>query len=315
MGCKLKIVLRTQATTWMPVEDPPGVILNPNSKHRPVGSASFRNKETQILLKNPSSEVTGAQIECRKHIHQSEKPQTAIFQFASPVQLIPHTASSDLNPMIQEQDNIQKTAAYSQTSSGADSLSIKPRRSRISAKPVPPGRVVVNPELLESLRGLPLPHAARSIGISVTAFKAACRKLGIRRWEHTRGRARDWNGGRAGPGQDKPGVSFPNISSSPPPASPPPASPLPAHESGRIAASWRESPLPSSDYDSDREVLDAAMLSLQRSPWSDSEAGPDLACDAEALERILQVMGAGHDDAAADSEEGLVEWPQEGVCA
>ena len=294
------------------MEDPRVVILNLNSKHRPVGSASFRNKETQILLKNPSSEVTGTQTECRKHIHRSEKTQTAISQFASSVQLIPHTASSDLNPMAQGQDNIQKTAAYSQTSSGAVSLSIKPRRSRISAKSVPPGRVVVTPELLESLRGLPLPHAARSIGISVTAFKAACRKLGIRRWEHTRGRAREGNGGRAGPGQDYPGVSFPSATV---PSSPPPASPLPAHESGLIAASWRESPLPSSDSDSDREMLDAAMLSFQSSPWADSEAGPDLACDAEALERILQAMGAGHDGAAADSEEGLVEWPQEGACA
>ena len=64
-------------------------------------------------------------------------------------------------------------------------------------------------------------------------------------------------------------------------------------------------------------MLDAAMLSLQSSP--SAEAGPDLACDAEALERILQAMGAGHDGGAADSEEGLVEWlrgqawPREGV--
>ena len=254
--------------------------------------------------------MSHADTECQKRMNISVKAPNDLSQLAASVQLIPNAVSSDANLRVPESTRKDRrteegNSICSQPSSSSESLSIKPRRSRVSAKPVPPGRVVVTPELLESLRGLPLPHAARSISISVTAFKAACRKLGIRRWEHTRGRAR-----RAGPGQDKPGVSFPNISSSPPAASP-----LPAHESGRIAASWRESPLPSSDSDSDREVLDAAMLSLQRSPWADSEAGPDLACDAEALERILQVMGAGHDDAAADSEEGLVEWPQEGVCA
>ena len=43
--------------------------------------------------------------------------------------------------------------------------------------------------LLDSLRGLPLPDAARAVGVCGTAFKKACRRLGVpvRRWEYRRG--------------------------------------------------------------------------------------------------------------------------------
>ena len=52
--------------------------------------------------------------------------------------------------------------------------------------------VVFTPALLYSLRGRPLPAAARCVGVSVTAFKLACRRLGIRRWAFARGPARKW---------------------------------------------------------------------------------------------------------------------------
>ena len=50
--------------------------------------------------------------------------------------------------------------------------------------------VVVTPELLLSLHNMPLNQAAEAIGVSATAFKKACRKLGISRWAYKRGTAK-----------------------------------------------------------------------------------------------------------------------------
>ena len=47
--------------------------------------------------------------------------------------------------------------------------------------------LIITPILLQSLHGISLPHAAKAVGISVYAFKRACRQLGIRRWPYTRG--------------------------------------------------------------------------------------------------------------------------------
>ena len=54
-----------------------------------------------------------------------------------------------------------------------------------------PAPVLITPQLLDSLRGLSLPKAASTIGISSTAFKRACRRLGVTRWSFTRGPARN----------------------------------------------------------------------------------------------------------------------------
>ena len=45
-------------------------------------------------------------------------------------------------------------------------------------------------ERILSLRNLPIPIAAGSVGVSVTAFKRACRHLGIRRWAFKRGKGK-----------------------------------------------------------------------------------------------------------------------------
>ena len=80
---------------------------------------------------------------------------------------------------------------------------ITPRRpSCASASHTCVTPVVISLELLDSLRGLPLPFAASSIGVSATAFKKACRRLGVTRWEYHRGpsRASSKNvGGPTGP--------------------------------------------------------------------------------------------------------------------
>ena len=51
-------------------------------------------------------------------------------------------------------------------------------------------RAVIDLELLNALRGLSLPIAARTVGISATAFKKACRRLGLTRWQYRRGPGR-----------------------------------------------------------------------------------------------------------------------------
>ena len=54
---------------------------------------------------------------------------------------------------------------------------------------------VLTPAILAALQGQPLPAAARAVGMSVTAFKRACRRLGIRRWGFRRGPGRRRLGG------------------------------------------------------------------------------------------------------------------------
>jgi hypothetical protein len=66
---------------------------------------------------------------------------------------------------------------------------LRPRSShRAPAKRA--SEVAVTPELLGTLRSLPLPRAAAAAGVSATAFKKACRRLGVRRWGYTRGPAK-----------------------------------------------------------------------------------------------------------------------------
>ena len=54
---------------------------------------------------------------------------------------------------------------------------------------------VLTPAILAALQGQPLPAAARAVGMSVTAFKRACRRLGVRRWGFRRGPGRRRLGG------------------------------------------------------------------------------------------------------------------------
>jgi hypothetical protein len=50
--------------------------------------------------------------------------------------------------------------------------------------------LVFTRELIAALHGQPLPRAASTVGISTTAFKKACRRLGVARWDYKRGRGR-----------------------------------------------------------------------------------------------------------------------------
>ena len=74
-------------------------------------------------------------------------------------------------------------------------IPITPRHRKANSedkKPIQaaPPVILLTLDLVQSLHGLSLPQAAKVLGISVTAFKNACRRLGIRRWEYTRGKGR-----------------------------------------------------------------------------------------------------------------------------
>ena len=190
-------------------------------------------------------------------------------QLDSPERNISRIVSEDHSEQVQkstQHDNTQKEKAQERTVSSSFRLSIKPRRKRNSGKLVSPSCVVVSPEVVESLRELALPDAARSIGISVTAFKAACRRLGIRRWNHTRGRSRKQNND-VGIGEER--VSSP-IDYSHPPA------PRPAlnvtGEAGRLAA-WHDSELSSTEswlYSSDSDEENLTLVAHQISGSTDT---------------------------------------------
>jgi hypothetical protein len=66
--------------------------------------------------------------------------------------------------------------------------------SNTSPQPVAP--VVVTLGLLDSIRDLPLIQAAAKLGVSPTAFKKACRRLGVSRWAYRRNRDAAASGGR-----------------------------------------------------------------------------------------------------------------------
>ena len=65
---------------------------------------------------------------------------------------------------------------------------IRPRRKLYASDPaaIPPSPVAVTPELVRTLSGMSLTGAAAAAGVSPTAFKKACRKIGIRRWTYRR---------------------------------------------------------------------------------------------------------------------------------
>ena len=71
---------------------------------------------------------------------------------------------------------------------------IVPRRASCAVshayRRTPSSPVVISLELLDSLRGLSLPLAASTVGVSASAFKKACRRLGVCRWEYRRGPGR-----------------------------------------------------------------------------------------------------------------------------
>eukprot|EP00291_Cryptomonas_curvata_P004314 CAMPEP_0172182052 /NCGR_PEP_ID=MMETSP1050-20130122/18177_1 /TAXON_ID=233186 /ORGANISM="Cryptomonas curvata, Strain CCAP979/52" /LENGTH=419 /DNA_ID=CAMNT_0012855439 /DNA_START=164 /DNA_END=1423 /DNA_ORIENTATION=- len=97
------------------------------------------------------------------------------------------TTESDDSPD-SDRTSSPHTASASPPAEHSDRLpTILPRRKLCTngtiAQAAP---VVVTPELLDRVRGLPLKRAAEAVGVSPTAFKKACRKLGVCRWAYQR---------------------------------------------------------------------------------------------------------------------------------
>ena len=94
-----------------------------------------------------------------------------------------------------------------------------PRRAGPLDSPPSPMAVVVSLDLLNSLRGLPLPLAASAVGLSATAFKKTCRRLGVTRWGYRRGPGRKYSGASPGTAATPPRrASAPSCASSPTPS-------------------------------------------------------------------------------------------------
>ena len=81
-------------------------------------------------------------------------------------------------------DNAQFMLKTTQTS---EAPQIKPRRkSKDLVKSNTHEPVVVTLDILHDLEEYPLGVAAAKLGVSATAFKKACRKLGVKRWSYTK---------------------------------------------------------------------------------------------------------------------------------
>ena len=131
-----------------------------------------------------------------------------------------------------------------------------------------PQPILITTELLAALRGLPLPRAARAVGISATAFKRACRRLGLRRWDYKRGPGRAGRGYAAAIYGRRPAAPAPAAPVSPSPAGPPDS---PDSEAGwgaegdvLIGEEWGDEDELSGDGGAEDDAL---VLDLLARPW------------------------------------------------
>jgi hypothetical protein len=63
---------------------------------------------------------------------------------------------------------------------------VRPRRKATDSDGRRPESVMITHDIISRLMDYPLSEAASRLGISATAFKKACRKLGLKRWTYTK---------------------------------------------------------------------------------------------------------------------------------
>ena len=118
-------------------------------------------------------------------------------------QLIPTNDNARIpDPQIPDPQmwNLFRDSTFSSPKSKPVILPSQARSAFSSAdRRTPPSPVVISLELLDSLHGMSLPLAASTVGVSPTAFKRACRRLGVPRWEYRRGPGRARSKNVAGP--------------------------------------------------------------------------------------------------------------------
>ena len=167
---------------------------------------------------------------------------------------------------------------------------VKPRRKKSADGLALSRSIIITPDVIESLRGLSLPFAARSIGLSITAFKSACRKLGVLRWDYTRGPGRERGGAEAHKYLRDKDKICPRTSCI-----------VPVRLQAFHFCTWQGSQL-SSDAESAQEMLASGADS---NSCPSHLVDPGHKCDAEELQKIL----APEEQAEGDnSDDGLVRW-------
>ena len=159
---------------------------SPNSRNSDLQGFVIVDKiATSMQLNRPVTYLDTAIVESQKR-HLPEK-----ISFASVVCSGPSVAAKKYARTAEMSDSMPKASF----DSAEMRLAIVPRPRTVPARPPfppapTPSPVVITTAVIDSLRGLPVPHAARSIGVSVTAFKRACRRLGVNRWQYARGPGR-----------------------------------------------------------------------------------------------------------------------------
>ena len=102
---------------------------------------------------------------------------------------VPHNTRQPVPNRPAQDDRAASTASTPRRSAPAAGPAIQPRRkpgTEAAAGGRQPGPVVITSAVISTLRDLPLQEAAQTLGISATAFKRACRKLGLKRWAYKR---------------------------------------------------------------------------------------------------------------------------------
>ena len=77
--------------------------------------------------------------------------------------------------------------------SSCEQVHVYPRRmdrKSVRSTNIPQSPIVLTRKMLEPFFGRPLSEAAEHVGLSITALKSVCRKLGIRRWPYQQSKSR-----------------------------------------------------------------------------------------------------------------------------
>ena len=158
---------------------------------KPAGHESFKEQERDLkqsfFIKPPERTDFSARLVFAKHDPISEFPNIKTASVPSEYLPTNQHLKSCLHRTPPTSDS-KFMSAYSQQ----PIIEIGPRsKMPLNAYASPPlAPVILTPSLLKSLHGLKLPQAAKAVGISITTFKHACRRLGIPRWQGTRGPGR-----------------------------------------------------------------------------------------------------------------------------
>ena len=98
----------------------------------------------------------------------------------------PNTATSGSCPAMESSKACPVILNKTRVSNPASRAIISPRKTRARGALAPVAPVVVTRELVARLSDRPLHKAAEAAGVCATAFKKACRKLGMPRWSYQR---------------------------------------------------------------------------------------------------------------------------------